>query len=885
MNLLALLKRTITLLMLAVFMIGIWGCSTKKNTWNRRVYHNVTSKYNVYWNGNESLKTGVLALKNNAKDDYMRVLRVYNYGTKGEAQGQYAAMDRAIEKASIGVQRHSMVFGGREQVKWIDDSYLMMAMAHFYKQDYISARRTFEFVAREYNYNDITHTAELWLARTYIGNEQYERAIALLTTLESRIAGNIMPPFVEANFDAVFADYYIATENYGKALPYLRRAINAHNDRQQKTRMMFITGQIYEREGDLAQSMEYYKKVIGRNPVYEMAFQARINLAKAYNPLQDDNKEIIKVLTKMLRDERNQDFKDKIYFALAEVAMKDKDEELAMDYLRLSVASSVRDNSQKAASALQLADMLFERTNYEPAQAYYDTAVQVLPAEFPGYDSITNRASVLNNLVVNLQTIKLQDSLLRIAAMDSAQIFAVVDKLIAEHIEEERLKQEEEQSRDMMAMMGGPMGGRQNQTGTAPSSGEWYFYNPNTLSFGFTEFLRKWGRRTLEDNWRISDRQSIALAGGISEDMFEGDETVQQAIDPAATPRDRIFYLQELPRTEEQKQAASLAIMDAYNNAGYIYKEDLNDYKRAIETYLTLNERYPENKFRLQAWYALYRMYMEAGNGEEAEMYKNLIISTYPDTDYANILIDPDYYKKLAEEKNQSLDLYATTYQAYREGQYFRVLMNANRARTLYAKDSLLMPKFEFLRAIAVGRVEVVDSMAVGLSQLIKKYPADEIAPLATNILRQLNQEFNLSVELPEELMKEELMAAEPPSPYNFEPRANHMVMIITNAASVRTEPLKVRISDFNSRSFSSMKLIIRSIMLDDQRSLITVGNFEDRLGADDYWATIRVSDYVFGGMTTGDFYVYPISSGNYPVFYREKDIDQYNDFWEKNYK
>jgi tetratricopeptide (TPR) repeat protein len=885
MNLFALLKRTIILLMLSVFMVGIWGCSTKKNTWNRRVYHNLTSKYNVYWNGNESLRTGLTTLQDNAKDDYMRVLRVYNYGSKVDAQGQYAALDRAIEKASIGVQRHSMVFGGREQVKWIDDSYLMMAKAHFYKQDYTSARRTFEFVSREYYYNDISHTADLWLARTYIGNQQYERAIALLTAIESRIAADVMPAFVEANFDAVFADYYIATENYSKALPYLRRAINAHSDRQQKTRMMFIKAQIYEREGELAQSLEYYKMVISRNPPFDMAFQARINLAKTYNPLQDDNREILKVLSKMLDDERNLDYRDKIYYALAEVALKDQDEELAMDYLKLSVATSVRDNSQKAASALQLADLYFERTFYEPAQAYYDTAVQVLPAEYPGYDSIKGRALVLDKLVVNLQTIKLQDSLLRIAAMDSVQIYAVIDKLIAEHIENERRIQQEEQSRDMMTMMGGPLGGRQNQTGTAPSSGEWYFYNPNTLSFGFTEFLRKWGRRALEDNWRISDQQTIAVAGGISEDMFEGDEAADQTVDPEATPRDRIYYLQSLPRTEQQKQTATMSIIEAYSNVGYIYKEDLNDFKRAKETYITLNERYPDNKFSLQAWYALYRINMEEGNLEQAEEYKELIISSYPDTDYAKILIDPDFYKKLAEEKNQSLDLYANTYNAYRKGQYFRVLMNANRARTLYANDSLLMPKFEFLRAISVGRVEVIDSMAVGLSQLVEKYPSDELSPMAIAILRQLNQDYNLNIELPEELMNDELMSSEPPSPYTFEPRANHLVMIITNSVSVRIDPLKVRISDFNSRSFRNMSLVIRSIMLDKQRSLITVGNFEDRLGADDYWATISASDYVFGGMEPDDFHVYPISSGNYPVFYRQKDIDQYNDFWEKNYK
>jgi tetratricopeptide (TPR) repeat protein len=864
--------------------LGTSGCSTKKNTWNRRAYHNLTSHYNVYWNGRESLRTGVADLRKNAKDDYMQVLRVFNYGTQGDAQRQYPNMDRAIEKASIGVQKHSMVFGGKERVQWIDDSYLMMAQAHFYKKDFISARRTFEFVASQYSYNDITHTAELWLARTHMEMGQYDRALAILTTLESKLVNLPMPRHVERNFDAVFADYHIATGNHSRALPYLRRAVNAHNDRQRVTRMIFIMAQIHEREGNQSNAMQYYNQVIKRNPVYDLAFQARINLAKAYNPQSDDSRQIIRVLEKMLTDERNRDYRDKIYYALAEVALKDKNEDLAMDHLRKSVATSRIDNNQKAASSLQLADMLFERTKYEPAQAYYDTAVQVLPATYPGYDSIRSRTVILNDLVYNLNNIKRTDSLLVLAAMDSTQLYAVVDKIINEFVREEQRREQEERSQSMMAMYGGRYDQR-GQMAQAQSTGEWYFYNQTTLGFGFTEFMRKWGRRQLEDNWRISDRQSIIV--GSTEGVLASEGGIDRD-DPDAvplTPRDRDYYLRDIPKTDEEKEAAIESVMESYNNAAYIYKEGLNDYKPAKRTYKELNERFPDNPYRVQAWYALHRMYLEEGNLSDADYYKSIIVNSYPGTDYALILTDPDYFLKLAEERNQSINFYASTYDAYREGQYFRVLMNTNQARTLYSQDSIIMPKFEFLRAIAVGRIQTVDSMAVSLSQLIAKYPDDEVSPLATTILRQLNQDFNLSIEIPEHISAEPLAAPELVVPYTFEPNSMHMVMIITNIRNVRTDPLKVRISDFNSRFFSVKKLMIRSIMLDNERSLVTVGNFDNKAGADDYRSTIINNDYVFGGMAAEDFHVYQVSAANYPVFYREKDMDQYKLFWEKNYK
>ena len=169
----------IALVLLSSLML-LTSCSTKKNKWNRRVYHNLTSHYNVWWNGDQSIKEGEKALKENIQDDFTEILPVFDYGTKENALSLNAQMDRAIEKSSICIQRHSMRFNGKEYVNWIDDAYLLMAKANFFKQDFIPARRTFDYVANSYKYNDIVHTANLWLAKTYIETEQYHKAEALL---------------------------------------------------------------------------------------------------------------------------------------------------------------------------------------------------------------------------------------------------------------------------------------------------------------------------------------------------------------------------------------------------------------------------------------------------------------------------------------------------------------------------------------------------------------------------------------------------------------------------------------------------------------------------------------------------------------------------------
>ena len=358
-------------------MIGLLllsGCSTKKNTLTRRMYHNLTSHYNIYWNGEKSLKDGESQLKTQVKDDYSKVLRVYNYGTKQDGMAMNSTMDRALEKTSICVQKHSMKFGNVERVKWIDDAYLVMGKAHFFKHDYMAAKRTFDFVATEYNANDIAHVANMWLIKTYIQTEEYPKAIALIEQLQAKTSGLSKPPKeLLRNMDFTIADYYIATKDYNNAVKYLKSGIMLNDNRDLRTRAMFILGQIYMLQGDSERATAQFKKVIKRNPEYEMVFESRMNMAKVGTV--DNAAELYKMMNKMLRDPNNEDFCDRIYYAMAELALREGDEAKAVRYLRKSVAAYKDNQIQRLQSSLKVASILFEKNQYELAQAYYDTAV------------------------------------------------------------------------------------------------------------------------------------------------------------------------------------------------------------------------------------------------------------------------------------------------------------------------------------------------------------------------------------------------------------------------------------------------------------------------------------------------------------------------------
>jgi tetratricopeptide (TPR) repeat protein len=869
------------------------GCSTKRNTFTRRAFHNLTSHYNVYWNGQHSLEEGDRQLKQNAKDDYSKILRVYNYGSKTEAMALNSQMDVALQKTSICVQKHSMKFNGRERVKWIDDAYLVMGKAHFYKQDYIPAKRTFDFVSTEFSYNDIALVSSLWLAKTYIQTEQYSKAIAVIELLQAKTAGmKKMPKELYRNLDLTIADYYIATKDYRKAIDYLKTGMMETNDRELRLRCMFILGQIYMQLDDAPHAIEWFRKVSKKNPKYEMLFEAKMNMARMGSA--GNAKEMYRMLNRMLNETKNEEYIDRIYFAMAELAMREGDVDKAIGYYRESVANAKTNQIQRATSSLKVATILFDRNNYELSQAYYDTAVRAMNRETnPDYDSIANISQTLNELVANLIVIRNQDSLLRVANMDSVSRNQLIDKIIAEVIEQERIEKEREIYEEQLALMGGAVGKTNVQTDDSQTTGNWYFYNPTTLQSGFSEFSRKWGMRKLEDNWRISDKRSIGSGiadSGFGSDRDEGKGKENDSLSADVTNHDRAYYLQELPFTKEQQQVAHEQISNALYNVGFIYLDRLSDYPRSIDAYERLDTRYPGNEHELPAWYALYKMYNDEHNAEKSDLYKSKILSKYPESSYANFILDPDYYKKLKEDSQQASELYTKTYDAYQQGQYFRVRMNAERALELYATDTALAPRFALLDAVARGRLETVDSMAYALLRVVQDYPTSSVRPYALTLLQEVNTEYNLGIKLDKvagvkegEEGKEKEKEKE--SPYHYEPQSKHFVMVVFSPKTVKTEPLKVRISDFNKKQFRFKEFDMKNLLLNDNQAVIYLASFDNEQEARDYISAMFLSDYIFGGMDKNTYWVLPVSVGNFSIYCKEKNIEEYDSFIKGNSK
>ena len=316
---------------------------------------------------------------------------------------------------------------------------------------------------------------------------------------------------VRRQYFAAEAEYELSAPNgeMEAAIDHIKTVLQYKPKKAFRVRLHFILGQLYERMGEQTAAQNWFLKVIKSTAEYDMEFNARMHLAVNYDGSPLSKKTIMKALNKMLKDSKNEDYHDQIYFAISEIARIDgidSDREL---YLAKSVAAYKNNNYQRTHSAITLADIYFAEEEYVKAQAYYDTALISLPQNYPNREYIVNKASVLKDLVMNLQVIQLQDSLQRIAKMSTGERASWVNKMIANFTEEERRLAKEESDR-MLALQATQNFANVN-VNTQGQSNKWYFYNPGLVSQGAMEFYRRFGNRKLEDNWRISNKTAISF--------------------------------------------------------------------------------------------------------------------------------------------------------------------------------------------------------------------------------------------------------------------------------------------------------------------------------------------------------------------------------------
>lgn len=698
---------------------------------------NLTSRYNYIYNANVILAQHQQDLTEGYADNYDEILPVYVSPEKydifnSQPSESLPAMDEIIKKARVILLEKS--FGN-----YVDESYLLLGKANFYKQNYFNSTEYFDYTAKNFPNNKKSYIQALdWKARSLMQLSKYSEAALVLDTLSIAISEQKKN---KADPLATIAQIYIHQRMPLEAINALKEAIKSNSTGAERVRWTYILAQLSEQLENYPEALLYYRKVEKSSAPFEMYFNANLNRIKLNAFMSGVKLNKQDQLLALLKDDKNEDYHDQIYYQVAETYIRDGDFDQAKKYYQLSVRNSTKNNYQKGLSYLKIADLNFKHfRDYRAAKAYYDSTTNTLPKSYPGYELILKKNQNLQYLTDRYGIISSEDTLQSIAKLPEAERMAKVN-LIANPVVAAVKTTESFNAIPLDPFQTGNDSRSKNKN----TSSSFYFANSNAISTGYNDFKKKWGNRKLENNWRQSIRssaqetiQDINKNYSTNNGKVAGNPDSLLAAAPDSAARVKAITA-TLPLTPDLLAKSDQKIIDAYHEIANFYLQELNDPKEAAEVYQILLDRFPNNNRLASIYYGLF-LVNKTLDPAKAEVFKNKVLKDYASSTYAKTILDPSFSLRQSEMETLINKKYNDLFELYEKKDFGAVIQQVNEILTA-SPDNYLAPQFAYLKAIAVGRTNHVDYLINEFEKINTSFREDKlIVPLVKEHLGYINQ-------------------------------------------------------------------------------------------------------------------------------------------------
>lgn len=855
-----------------VLLLLISACASHKKNFFSKTYHNTTAKFNAYYIANENISEVEQAIVTNHKNNYNKILGVFHDIDSSTIDGVRAQLDDAIVKASLSIQRH-------ENSNWVYPSYFLVGKARYYGGDFVNAIETFKYINKHSEDKDVRHKSLVALMRSFVDYSEHNNAVAVADYLrKENLSKDNMHDFL-----LLKAYLFQVREDYDNMVRNLSQAVEIDSKNNNKARLYFILGQVYQHLGFEAEAYNNYRTCLKSNPDYELSFYAKLNLAQVTQLDQKvDLKQIRGYFKKLLKDEKNRDFVDRIYYEMATFEIKHDNPELAVEYLKSSVASSKNNPRQKGYAYLKLGELNYDLyKDYQLAQAYYDSTVAVLPQDEERFEEIKERSEILSGFVQQLQTIQLQDSLLVLSEMNTAELQTLMADVVAQQEEEE--KQKKRDARKLarqttsagdgaMAGRGGanPFGIEENTSGTGDS---WYFYNLAAVSTGRTQFLSNWGNRALEDNWRISQKQSTIPIISTENEVTDQDTTEIAEVeteDISETEGRTAALMETIPFSVEAKVQAHKQIEDAYFKLGGIYNFQLDETENAIQIYEKLLSRFPGSEYEPETLYLLFLIYKPIDEAKSTS-YKDQLTDAFPASIYAKLAINPNFREESNETAQRLQRLYKIAYDYYLQE-------DLNQARLLVSRGLQQYPDNEFsdqLRILGIlidGKIEGQYRYQYELQQFIENNPESKFLGYANSLLTA-SKDFKTK-----EIKRKGAQ-------YDTDFDQPHFFVLVYPNKGGFSEIIPALIGKYIEENHSGLNLKTGNLTLNDETSIVLINKFQTMELALNFYESFIKSDIVLPEGENIKFENFVITEDNFQLYYQARKTEDYLEFFIEKYK
>jgi tetratricopeptide (TPR) repeat protein len=738
-------KYTQKIIVILILFVAAYSCSTKKDTIINRNFHAITTKFNVLFNGQEAFNKGIEEVNTGYKDDWFSrlpiepivfeedkiVLESFNSnpgagfgGESEEEKKELTTFERAEEKAVKAIQKHGMNIDGTEHNRQIDNAYLLLGKSRYYSQRFIPAIDAFNYVIANYPQADLIAETKIWRAKanTRIDNEEIAiEAMKLLLVVRDTLEADL-PDGLKEQAHTALAMAYVKSDSIQNAKKHLQLATRTLKNRDQGARNLFILGQMYSDENKKDSAFYVFEKLVNfKKAPYKYKIHANIELAKNFSK-DSLSTTLLERMQKLIKNRDNRPYLDELYYQTGVLHQNNDSIKLALNNYNNSLRAKNGSDTQKTFTYEKLGDLYFKDSEYQYASAYYDSVLQVSKDTLDiRIRRIKRKYKNLSSLIKFEAVVANNDSIVRIATLPKDE-----QKLFFESYIEKLKKADEDTAQLRLNQMAFGNSGAGLQSG---KKGSWYFYNNQSMSFGKTEFQKIWGNRRLEDNWRWSEKATIG--NKVTKDSAQ--------VNTVNLRYDLDSYLSTILDNEETIDSLKVDRNQALYELGLIYKEQFKNQnlaKSRLERLATLD---PKEELILPINWHLYQIYNNLGDADQSEIYKTVILTQYPDTKFAQIILNPNEILEEEVAVNEVEKEYKKMYYLYKESKFEEAVLKIDEF-IVTIPNSNLIPKFELLKAYAIGKYKDIEAYKIALEFVAVSYGSTEQGKKAKEIILQIEK-------------------------------------------------------------------------------------------------------------------------------------------------
>nr|WP_317045950.1 MULTISPECIES: tetratricopeptide repeat protein [Algoriphagus] len=857
------------------------ACSSERDTFTNRAFHNLTSHYNAYYLADVKIQEVLDENQQNYKEDYTQILPVFIPLDSGVIQSSKEKLESARELASKAIEWHRIS-------KWVDDSYFLLGKIDYMQANFDDAKNALKYVNVESKDADLRHQVLIALLRLYVDLGEIENANFTIDYLskEEKISD-------ENRYDLyrTLAYYYEKRNDQNGVIGSLDRAIEYAKNNKEASRIYFILAQRYQREGLDNLAYDFYRKALEGNPPYERAFYSQLFAQQvAELNASKDLRKVRNYYESLYDDPKNKELKDVVVYERALFEEKQGDLPLTVDLLHQAAKEPGSNPRLKGYIYQKLAEIhLEEYVDYRATKYYLDSALTFIKPTDPAASSIASQKEVLDQFVFHVERIQSNDSLVRLSGMSEEEQRLIAEQFIQREEErllaEARAKEEPKNSGifdNLLAFA---------DRGTGSS---FYFDNAVAMQQGAIEFRRVWGTRPLQDNWRRSAATFQSTPETEIEEKVDS-TAISEENNPLAQLPDLESLLAQIPKTEEDIAQLNDELEESYFELGKLQYFDLEEIEASVDNLETVVREYPSSSRKPEAYYLLYLAQKDL-NGN-FQQYVSRLNREYPESQYTFSVNNPDAASGnlayLASSEN-----YEQAYNLYYAG-------NWRQARTIIQQTLEEYPltrnteRLLLLDIMVTGKIESKDRFRSRLESYIENSQDESLVHLARNMLKPLLTAEELAALNPvdstaldsaaQAMAMEDSTVVKPDltdSPFKVNDSQTHiMVLVMSPELAEESQSLIGDLENFHAKTFSNSRLRTGNMNMNQENAIFIISPFNNADKAKEYYDIFMEkfeSDNLTEQIKENSFF---ISIENFQTLNRSKNIEEYRAFFKATYQ